>query len=129
ARGEPADCRADVFALGGVLCVVLTGRPTFTGSDVSETLGRAATGELGDALSRLDACGADAELVALARRCLAADPAARPADGKAVADAVAAYRAGVEERLREVEREKAAAEARAAEQRKRLRLRLALTAA
>src|SRR5205823_6676810 len=53
----------------------------------------------------------------------------RPADGKAVADAVAAYRAGVEERLREVEREKAAAEARAAEQRKRLRLRLALTAA
>ena len=41
---------------------------------------------------RLDGCGADAELVALAKRCLAADPAGRPRDAGEVAAAVTAYR-------------------------------------
>src|SRR5262249_34456722 len=54
------------------------------------------------------------ELVALAQGCLAPEREARPRDGAAVAEAVASYQAGVQERLRATELERAAAEARAA---------------
>src|SRR5262249_53912610 len=77
---------------------------------------KAVRGQLGDAFGRLDACAADPELVALAKRCLAADRDARPRDAGEVAAAVSAHLAAVEERLRWAERERAAAEARAAEE-------------
>jgi hypothetical protein len=51
-------------------------------------------------------------LIGLAKACLAERRDARPRDASAVASAVAAYRAGVEERLRRAELERAAAEAR-----------------
>ena len=79
-------------------------------------------------LARLDACGADAELIALARDCLAAEPEDRPRDAGAVAGRVTAYLAGVQERLRAAERERAVAEATAVEERKRRRLAMALAA-
>lgn len=116
ARGEPVGARADVFALGGILAVALTGRPPFVGRGVSDTVARAARGELAECFAALDACAAEPELCALARRCLSADPAERYADGAAVAGAVAEYRAGVRERLRRAERDRAAAEARALEE-------------
>ena len=116
ARGEPVDARADVFALGGILAAILTGKPPFAGQSALDTIIRAARAELDDALARLDACGADAELVALCKRCLAAKAGDRFDDGTALADAVAAYRAGVDARLRTAERERAAAEARAREE-------------
>jgi tetratricopeptide (TPR) repeat protein len=81
---------------------------------------------VGEHFARLDGCGADAELVALAKRCLAPGAADRFPDGKAVAEAVAAYRAGVEERLRTAERRRAVSEAEAREQRKRRKVQLAL---
>ena len=41
ARGEAADARADVFALGGILCAILTGQPPFSGKSMLETIQRA----------------------------------------------------------------------------------------
>jgi tetratricopeptide (TPR) repeat protein len=63
-------------------------------------------------LARLATCGADPELVALCQECLAAEWGARPSNGGVVAERVAAYQAGVQERLRRAELERAAAEAR-----------------
>ncbi len=129
ARGEPVDARADVFALGAMLAVVLTGRPAFGGTSVGETIQKAAKAELSDVLARLDACGADADLIALAKRCLSADRDARPPDGRVVATEVAAYRAGVEARLKQAETERAEAVVREGEQRKRRRVQVLLIAA
>ena len=75
------------------------------------------------------ACEADADLVTLARDCLAAEPADRPRDAGAVAGRITAYLAGVQEKLRAAERERAVAEARAVEERRRRRLQLGLAVA
>src|SRR5262245_6014555 len=115
------DRRADVFGLGAILCEVLTGRPPYAADSAEEVTRMARRGALADAPARLGGCGADAELVALARSCLAAEPATAPPDGGAVADTLAAYLAGVQERLRHAEVERAAAEARAAAERRRRR--------
>ena len=117
ARGEVdrLDERADVFALGSILCEVLTGEPAFTGRTSGEIQRKAARGEMADALARLDACGADAELVALAPHCLAAEAEDRPRDAGAVAERLTAYLAGVQERLRAAELARAAEQARADE--------------
>ena len=128
ARGEGSqlDERSDVFGLGAVLCVILTGEPPFRGPDASSVLLQAARGNLDDALARLLGCGADAELVRLALRCLAAEREERPRNAGEVAAAVGAYQAGVQEQLRQAELERARAEVKAREERKRRRLVLAL---
>jgi serine/threonine-protein kinase len=130
ARGDVdlLDERCDVFGLGAVLCELLTGQPPYAGESAGEVQRRAAVAALDDAFARLDGCGADAELVALAKRCLAAEPWDRPRDAKAVADAVTAYLTAAEERVRRAERDRAVAEARAAEERKRRRVTVALAA-
>jgi tetratricopeptide (TPR) repeat protein len=115
ARGEAAGARADVFALGGILCAILTGQPPFTGQSAAEAVRRAGDADLAEANARLDGCGADAELLALCRRCLSPDPAGRPAAGQAVADGLAAYLNGVQERFRAAEVARAAEAARAEE--------------
>jgi serine/threonine-protein kinase len=130
ARGETErlDERCDVFALGSILCEILTGRPAFTGRSSAEIRRKAAAAEQADALAHLDACGAGAELVALAKDCLATEPRDRPRDAHAVADRVMDYLAGVQRRLRDAELARVEAQARAAEERKRRGLTMALAA-
>jgi tetratricopeptide (TPR) repeat protein len=130
------DPRSDVFGLGAILCVILTGHPPFVGADAESTRQLAARAALGPALTRLDACGADPELIGLCKQCLSAEPADRPAEGEVVAAEVARLRAAAEERARQAdldrvraEGERAKAEAETREQRKRRKVQLALAAA
>src|SRR5215468_5607296 len=101
ANGDVAllDRRADVFGLGAILCEILTGKPPYVGRSSEEVRRKAANGDLADALARLDACGADNELIALTKKCLAAEAIDRPKDAQAVAEALTAYLDNVQERL------------------------------
>ena len=130
ANGDIAhlDRRADVFGLGAILCEILTGKPPYVGRSGEEVRRKAANGDLADATARLDGCGADAELIALTKKCLSPEAIDRPRDAQAVADGLSAYLAGVQERLQEAERERAVAEAKAVEERRRRRVQLALAA-
>ncbi len=113
------DERADVFALGSILCEVLTGQPAFTGRTGGEIHRKAARGDLADAIGRLDACGADDELAGLARDCVACEPEDRPRNAGAITERLTAYLAGVQERLRTAELARVEAQARAEEEAKR----------
>jgi serine/threonine protein kinase/Tfp pilus assembly protein PilF len=126
---ERVDERADVFALGSLLCEILTGQPAFVGRSGGEIQRKAALGDLSDALSRLDRSEAGAELVALAQNCLARELEDRPRNASRVADGTTAYLSGVQERLRAAEVGRAAESARAEEEAKRRVLADQLTSA
>src|SRR5262249_1194512 len=117
ARGEVdrLDERCDVFSLGAILCVILTGKPAYQGTP-QEVRAKAESADLADAWDRLGKCKADAEVIALARRCLNPNPDERPQNAGVVAEAVAEYQAGVQERLRAAELARAAAQAKAGEE-------------
>ena len=117
---------SDVFGLGGILCVLLTGCPPYAAHDPRESLARAVRGDLGDTLARLDSCGADPALVRLARACLAVNPEDRIPNAHTVAELLGEYLAQIERRLRDAEVRRAEAEARAGGERRRRRLTLAL---
>ncbi len=131
ARGDldQVDERADVFGLGAILCEILTGRPPYLAADAGELKGRAARAELDDAYDCLGACGAELELIALSRRCLAARPEDRPRDAGIVAAELTGYLRGIQERLRQAELQSVEAQARATEEKKRRRLAVGLAAA
>ncbi len=121
ANGDIAhlDRRADVFGLGAILCEILTGKPPYVGRSSEEVRRKACNGDLAEATARLDGCGADHELIALTKRCLAAEAIDRPKDAQEVADGLSAYLA---QRARascnSAERERAVAEAKAIEEQK-----------
>jgi serine/threonine protein kinase/Flp pilus assembly protein TadD len=129
ARGEihRLDQRSDVFGLGAILCEVLTGQPPYDGPR-EQILMQVRLGHLAPAYLRLEASAADADLIALARSCLAAQAEDRPRDAGGVAQAVAAYRQGAQERLRQAELERERAQVKAAEESKRRKLWVSLAA-
>jgi len=105
------DERSDVFSLGAILCEILTGEPPYTLRG-GALLVQAAKGELEDALDRLDACGADPEIVDLAKGSLSTRRAQRPRDAAEIAGTVGAYLASIDARAKAAEMRAAASRTR-----------------
>jgi len=116
------DARSDVFRLGAILCVLLTGKPPFAGKDADSVRINAMRGKTEEALARLDVCGAEAGVIALCKRCLSFEPNDRPADGHEVVKIVALLRREADERAHQAELERIRTQVQIAEQSKRRRL-------
>jgi serine/threonine protein kinase len=114
ARGcvDELDCRCDVFALGAILCVILTGKPPYCAATTAEQHCMASQGDLVACHERLRSSPYDIQMIQLAVACLSPEPQDRPKDGAQVAQQITEYLANVGERLRQAELERAAADAR-----------------
>jgi WD40 repeat protein/serine/threonine protein kinase len=122
------DERADVFGLGAILCEVLTGKPPYVRRDSTEVSRQASRGKLDDCFARLDACGADEELIDLAKHMLAPEPEKRLRNAGVVAERITEHLASVQRRLQEAELARAEAQARVEEERRRRKLHIAIAA-
>ena len=98
------DEKTDVFAIGSILCEILTGSPT--------------GGDLDAAKQRLDDCQSDQELIELAKNCIEAKPASRPVDAGVVAARLSAHLNAIQSRLHDAEIAAARATVKAEEERK-----------
>ena len=96
---------ADVFALGAMLCEIITGQGPYsdapTGDGFAAALARARGGDTGETVHRLTASGAPQELIDLSLRCLEPHPAARPRDAAVVVEALLAWEQDAQFRDRE----------------------------
>jgi serine/threonine-protein kinase len=123
------DEASDVFALGAILCEILTGKPPYTGKQ-KDQLVAASQCLLQPAFERLDAADADDELKRIVRDCLQPLGADRPRNARVLADRLATHFAQAEERARQAELDAVASESNAArEQHKKRRTLVLATAA
>ncbi len=99
----------DVFALGAILCQILTGEPPYFGTP-QQVKDHARAGKLFGAYVMLDRCGADPAIVLLAKHCLAVNPGDRPIDAGALAEMVNQCLEGLADRAKAMEVGRLAAE-------------------
>lgn len=93
-RGEPADARSDLYAIGVILFELLAGKPPFTGEDDFEII----SAHLGDEPPDLAAVAPVAPppaVITVVDRALAKDPTDRYADAVAMASAIASAARGL----------------------------------
>jgi hypothetical protein len=105
ARGETErlDARSDVFGLGGILCAILTGTPPHAGRDPYALREKIASGDLAETFQRMERSPGPLLVNRLAIRCLAADPAARPAHAGEVASSLRSILGFLQKSLRQSE--------------------------
>ncbi len=78
ARGELLDARTDVFALGAILCEILSGNPIYRADRPQDILGHAIRGATSSAIDQLANRKTAQWLIGLVTRCLAPNPNDRP---------------------------------------------------
>ena len=103
ASGKNADQRSDVFALGGMLCEILTGVPPFGNSSTTIAIERATHCDLENVLARLADCKCDSDIIELTRACLSPQPADRPTDANDLSGRLREIMACNEDKLRAAE--------------------------
>ncbi len=103
ARGESSSIgpAADVFALGGLLCMILTNRPPYPPDAKPDEI----EGKLRETYQHLKGGTADKELVELAQKCLQPEWKDRPLNASAVLTGLTTARQKIQARLRKAAEE------------------------
>ncbi|MFT7618215.1 MAG: serine/threonine protein kinase [Planctomycetota bacterium] len=130
ARGEidEIDERCDVFALGAILCEILTGKGPHGADSKTVTASIAAIGDMQSAFERLQCLAGPDEMKQLATWCLQPQKGLRPRNAFVVADAVASHIDVLEASRHDAQVEVKAAEHRLIQEQKARRLTVVLGA-